>query len=296
MGLWGWKDTLSVVAAVAVGIVVFVTLPVSGPLLLVAAGAAAGATAYGLNEALNQEVFCLKCILMEAGKGALVGAFAALPVAFLPASAGLPMFLGANGLSGFMGYLGDFALTPGAKWNWGDAARAAAWGVGLGALGRGISGRFGTKTNGSGKRPTWRQSETDVGKKLGRGYSEQKSYKGGKEVPQGTKGSTRPDHYKTGKSVEVKNYKIDTQAERNKLSKTISDQAIKRQNEMPPGTKQEVHIDTRGQKPLSKAEEVALKKDISTRSGGIIKEKDIHIIRNPTSGNIPAVPVPESDE
>jgi RHS repeat-associated protein len=214
MGLWGWKDTLSVVAAVAVGIVVFVTLPVSGPLLLVAAGAAAGATAYGLNEALNQEVFCLKCILMEAGKGALVGAFAALPVAFLPASAGLPMFLGANGLSGFMGYLGDFALTPGAKWNWGDAARAALLGAGLGAL-----GRYGSKAipkrvppqsdftkrylAGSGGRwglPSTRKQNYDLGQKYakkGRGKVTGGGGITGEEyIPgagPGTKGSTYPD-------------------------------------------------------------------------------------------------------
>jgi hypothetical protein len=217
MGLWGWpswKQVATAVAAVAVGVVVFVTLPVSGPLLLVAAGAAAGATAYGLNEALNQEEFCLKCILKAAGKGALVGAFAALPVAFLPASAGLPMFLGANGLSGFMGYLGDFALTPGAKWSWADAGKSAAWGVGLGALGRygskAIPKRMPPQSDftkrylaGSGGRwglPSTRKQNYDLGQKYAKKGHGEVTGGGGikgeeyiKGTGPGTKGSTYPD-------------------------------------------------------------------------------------------------------
>jgi RHS repeat-associated protein len=145
MGLWGWKDTLSVVAGAVVAVAVVLTAPiwmpaaiagtvVAGAVTVIAAGAAGGAVAMGLNEGLNQEVFCLKCIAMQAGKGALIGAFASLPFIYPPAIAGVPSFLAASGLSGFMGYAGDFALTPGAKWNWGDAARAAAWGLGFGAL------------------------------------------------------------------------------------------------------------------------------------------------------------------
>jgi len=54
-------------------------------------------------------------------------------------------------------------------------------------------------------RPSWRQSEIDIGKEYPE-YSAQKSFKNGKEVPYGTKGSSRPDFYREGFSIEVKNY------------------------------------------------------------------------------------------
>ena len=44
-------------------------------------------------------------------------------------------------------------------------------------------------------RPTWRQSELDVGKDY-EGYDAQKSFINGEEVPYGTKGSVRPEFYK----------------------------------------------------------------------------------------------------
>lgn len=43
------------------------------------------------------------------------------------------------------------------------------------------------------KRPTPQQSEKDIGKDLGERWRAQVSFKDGKEVPYGTKGSTRPD-------------------------------------------------------------------------------------------------------
>jgi len=61
-------------------------------------------------------------------------------------------------------------------------------------------------------RPNWRQSEKDVRKILGEGYTEQRLFKDGKEVLYGTKDSTRPDFYTTSRSVEVKNYDIQTGA------------------------------------------------------------------------------------
>lgn len=42
-------------------------------------------------------------------------------------------------------------------------------------------------------RPFWMDSERDVGQRLGDGGREQISYKDGKEVPYGTKGSTCPN-------------------------------------------------------------------------------------------------------
>ncbi|MGB9180916.1 MAG: hypothetical protein WCB68_16915, partial [Pyrinomonadaceae bacterium] len=137
LGLWSWKTVVSVVAAVAVGIAVVAFAPIALPLAIVAAGAAAGAVGFGLNEALNQETFCLPCILKEAGRGALIGAAAAVPFAFLPASAGYLAFMGAGGASGAIGYLGDFITNPNAQWSW----EGLAWAIGIGVATAGL-GRF----------------------------------------------------------------------------------------------------------------------------------------------------------
>jgi RHS repeat-associated protein len=133
MGLWGWKETLSIVAAVVVGAVVLATLPVSVPLLVIAAGASVGAVGFGLNEALNQEEFCLKCILKAGGKGFVIGGLTAAAFLTLPASAGV---------TAFAGYALDHAMTPGHKWDWGEAATA----TGIGAFTAGMRRRiFGPK-------------------------------------------------------------------------------------------------------------------------------------------------------
>jgi hypothetical protein len=95
-------------------------------------------------------------------------------------------------------------------------------------------------------RPSWRQSEIDIGKEYPE-YSAQKSFKNGKEVPYGTKGSSRPDYYKEGFSIEVKNYKIITPEGRSRLVNNISTQFEKRLSDLPRGTKQTVIIDIRGQ-------------------------------------------------
>ncbi len=98
-GLW-WKAALTIVAAVAAAVVVVVVVvafaPIAGPLLIIAAGAAAGAAAGMMNEALTQETFCVSCILLAGLKGPAVGALAALPVAWLPATAGVGEFLGST--------------------------------------------------------------------------------------------------------------------------------------------------------------------------------------------------------
>ena len=95
-------------------------------------------------------------------------------------------------------------------------------------------------------RPTWRQSELDVGKDY-EGYDAQKSFINGEEVPYGTKGSVRPEFYKNGYSVEVKNYNIETSSGRNSLINNVSSQIKKRLTNLPEGTEQTVVIDVRGQ-------------------------------------------------
>ncbi|KRA59182.1 hypothetical protein ASD79_10795 [Caulobacter sp. Root655] len=141
LGLW-WKMALTVLAAVAVAAVVVLTAPISGPLLLLAAGAAAGAAAGMVNEALNQETFCLHCILLAGLKGAAVGAIASVPFMFLPAAAGYAAFAGVGGLSGFIGYAADWAMTPGAEWSWKSAAIATGLGAVLGPAAKYVGGRI----------------------------------------------------------------------------------------------------------------------------------------------------------
>ncbi|WP_241012855.1 MULTISPECIES: DUF4150 domain-containing protein [Burkholderia] len=128
------------------------------------------------------------------------------------------------------------------------------------------------------KRPSWRQSEKDVGKKLGEGYKEQRSFKDGKEVPYGTKGSTRPDWYKDGSSVEVKNYNIETPAGQERLIDNVSNQAIYRAQQLPQNTVQSLYVDIRGQE-VSRGALQNVIQSISTRSNGIIQPSNITILR-----------------
>jgi len=96
------------------------------------------------------------------------------------------------------------------------------------------------------KRPSWRKSEID-GRDNFPGYTEQKSFNGTKEVKYGTKGSVRPDFYKQGFSVDIKNYNIQTVQGRSNLSRNIAKQYYQRLINLPPNTKQTVLIDIRGQ-------------------------------------------------
>jgi hypothetical protein len=127
-------------------------------------------------------------------------------------------------------------------------------------------------------RPSWRQSEVDAGKRLGDGYSEQRSFKDGKEVPYGTKGSTRPDWYKEGSSIEVKNYDVQTSAGQNRLVDNVVNQSVTRANNLPPGTIQSVIIDVRGQ-TVSRGVLNDIVNRISTGSNGIINSTNITIVR-----------------
>ncbi len=100
--------------------------------------------------------------------------------------------------------------------------------------------------NDSRARPTWRQSEKDVAV-LFPSYNAQQSFIGGKEVPYATPGSSRPDFYETGSSIEVKNYNVTSESGRKSLINTVVDQVNKRIMHLPDGTKQTIIIDVRGQ-------------------------------------------------
>jgi hypothetical protein len=95
-------------------------------------------------------------------------------------------------------------------------------------------------------RPTWRQSELDAVADFPE-YKAQKSFMNGKEVPYGTKGSVRPDYYKSGFSVDIKNYNVESASSRSNLARNIETQYFQRIENLPDGTKQAVLIDVRGQ-------------------------------------------------
>lgn len=96
------------------------------------------------------------------------------------------------------------------------------------------------------ERPSWKQSEIDA-EKLFPDYKKQKSFKNNKEAKYGEKGSTRPDLYKDGHSIEVKNYKIDTPQGKSRLKSELTRQYNDRVKNLPPNTKQTAVIDVRGQ-------------------------------------------------
>ncbi|MGW6083495.1 ribonuclease YeeF family protein [Bacillus subtilis] len=117
----------------------------------------------------------------------------------------------------------------------------------LGGFGlRGVNTKLNAKKPTGSKRPSWRQSEVDVGKDYP-GYKDQVAFKERIEVKHGTKDSSRPDFYNTGHSIEVKNYKLTTSSGRSNLVRIVSNQFNKRIKDLPEGTKQTVIIDVRGQ-------------------------------------------------
>jgi filamentous hemagglutinin len=129
-----------------------------------------------------------------------------------------------------------------------------------------------SKTPADGKRPTWQQSEKDVGATLP-GARSQISFKDGKEVPNGTPGSSRPDHVVGNTaSVEVKNYNV--AKNESGLISNVSQQAVDRQANLPAGMRQSVVIDVRGQN-VSAQQQVSIRQQIVKKAGGTLKPGDI---------------------
>jgi hypothetical protein len=95
-------------------------------------------------------------------------------------------------------------------------------------------------------RPTWRQSEIDIGNEYS-DFNPQKSFIDGEEVKYGTSGSSRPDLYQNGSSIEIKNYNITTSTGRSNVARNIEKQYLQRLEDLPAGTNQTVMIDVRGQ-------------------------------------------------
>jgi RHS repeat-associated protein len=151
LGLWSWKTAASFggasVAALAVGVGTMVLLAPAAPVLAIItagalAGAAAGAVGAGLNQWLNDEAFCGKCIWEAAKTGAFVGTIAALPFVFLPATAGVAAFAAVGAVSGGLGYAADHFANPGSAWNWKNFGLAVGIGAATAGAGRYLIGRY----------------------------------------------------------------------------------------------------------------------------------------------------------
>jgi RHS repeat-associated protein len=128
LGLFSGTDALvlggSILAAVAVGAAVVALAPavgLAGAALVLAggllAGAAAGATGEALNEKLNNQNFCLPCILKAAGYGAVAGTVAAAAFLLFPAAAGVGAVTAKGALGGALGYLTNLADGASHGWN-----------------------------------------------------------------------------------------------------------------------------------------------------------------------------------
>jgi hypothetical protein len=112
-------------------------------------------------------------------------------------------------------------------------------------------------------RPGWKITE-DQATRLP-GATDQQSFLNGTPVRGNPRGSTRPDKYVPGFSIEAKNYDIRTPGGRNKLVNAITEQAARREANLPAGDVQKVTIDLRGQ-GVTPREMQALKRQIETES------------------------------
>ena len=120
------------------------------------------------------------------------------------------------------------------------------------------------------------QSERDVFGRFGGNANArwQISYLNGREVPYGTPGSTRPDFVSRNgtASYEVKNYDIANNTYG--LIRDVSQQALTRAQHLPPGMRQEIIIDIRGQN-VSAAQRDFIRSGIVQQSNGVIDRNSI---------------------
>ena len=126
-------------------------------------------------------------------------------------------------------------------------------------------------------RPTFQQSELDVGKQLGGNYRPQVSYLNGKEVPYGTPSSVRPDYSGNSISIEVKNYDIHTN--RQALINEIVRQTKEREIHLPKGMVQTIQIDLRGQR-YDLLDKIDIQNKINTETKGLIDGKNIQFLED----------------
>ncbi|MGW4336663.1 hypothetical protein ACWEK5_28210 [Rhodococcus koreensis] len=121
-------------------------------------------------------------------------------------------------------------------------------------------------------RPTARESEILANSGTAVRSQPQVSFKGSVEVHYGMKGSTRPDSFLTDYkiSVEVKNYNLSKGNDR--LIRNVVAQAQRRAAELPPGAKQALVIDIRGQN-IPEQQLQGLFQEINMRSGNLFGDR-----------------------
>jgi hypothetical protein len=120
-------------------------------------------------------------------------------------------------------------------------------------------------------RPSWQMSENGATRLPN--ANAQQSFLNGNPVRGNPPGSTRPDQYVPGTSVDSKNYTLPTRAGR--LVSDIVKQAQTRQPHLPPGDIQKVTIDLRGQS-VTPAQAQQLKMRIQNASGGLILARHVN--------------------
>jgi hypothetical protein len=130
-------------------------------------------------------------------------------------------------------------------------------------------------------RPTWQTAQAGPASNLeGFGFTPEPSYLGGQRVPYGTRGSVRPDYASElmELSVDVKNYAVETPQGRWRLVNDIVGQTSNRAANLPPGMRQGVVIDIRGQS----VSDLLLQRMIDRivkKSNGLIEPENIVIQR-----------------
>jgi hypothetical protein len=112
-------------------------------------------------------------------------------------------------------------------------------------------------------RPTWQQSENDI---VTSDYEKQVAFKNKRVVPMNKKGSVRPEGYKIGETIEVKNYDLRTEAGIKSMIANVVKQFRRRVSNLPSGTKQNIVLDVRGQS-LNTNQLMKIKSRLMTQTG-----------------------------
>ncbi len=119
-------------------------------------------------------------------------------------------------------------------------------------------------------RPGWQQSELDVAKAERPDFVPQVSFKNGREVSWGTRGSVRPDGVSAdmrSASFEVKNHNININTNANGLVNKVVRQVHERARHLPRGMQQNIRIDVRGQDVSSGASMPSQEESSKSRMG-----------------------------
>jgi hypothetical protein len=130
-------------------------------------------------------------------------------------------------------------------------------------------------------RPGWRESEIRVTEDLkGGDFEDQASFQYGQRAPHGSPGSVRPDNYsaKNKISVDVKNYDVTGAEGRGDLVDNVVTQAHERALHLPPGTRQSVVIDARGQAVSARVLDSLRRQILASAQGLILGPDDIVIL------------------